>query len=283
MKKFTSILLAILTVGAFCTFVSCDKGKNDPVILKTLVKVGNRTISYDNFYGRVTEITEHDGEDYSNIIFEYEGDTVTGLDEEKWGDWYQEPKPVYILTLGENGFAKTLIHKKDAGDVNYSFEYDAAGFLVKCSIDGEVVFTRVIENDNVVKYIQNKRKFEYGAEWATSEVANATMVYDYTDAKANIGNFYVDFPDFKRCPTNGDWKLEKLFAYSGLLGKASAKLPVSAVYTGSDIKGNFWERGINYTYTLDEKGYVASYGETAILPEGSTDEPETKTTELQWE
>lgn len=264
MKKSIIILLAFAVATAMC--VSCDKegGKDEKKTVTKLVKLGNRSFEYDD-QGRITAITEHDGEDFGKTLFEYDGNTAKAFDEQSWGDWYQEPKLTFVFTLNDKGYATALTHKKDAGDFNYKFEYDAAGYLVKgIYCDGNqdvVIFTRTIADKCATAYIQSKRYFEYGADWEKATVENAKENIRYTDT-LNEDNFFAEYIDYRRNPDNGDLKLEKMFFYAGLFGKASAKLPEEAVWTnndGSALPTDYYETTVDYAYTFDDEGHIAGF------------------------
>lgn len=181
-------------------------------------------------------------------------------------DVYDIDLVVSALSLDETvviGYGTTT--KKDAGDFNYKFEYDAAGYLVKgIYCDGNqdvVIFTRTIADKCATAYIQSKRYFEYGADWEKATVENAKENIRYTDT-LNEDNFFAEYIDYRRNPDNGDLKLEKMFFYAGLFGKASAKLPEEAVWTnndGSALPTDYYETTVDYAYTFDDEGHIAGF------------------------
>lgn len=257
MKKITTILM-VLALGATFTCVSCKKG-DDPQVkeIAKIVKWGNRTFTYDD-QAKLTQIAEYEGENYSKCLFEYNGNTVNIMDEEQWGDWHQDPKLVYVLTLNADGYITAMTVKKDAGDIEYTFTY-TNGFLTAGALkDGTQLFTRTISDENVASWIQCRRYFEYGEYWDQAPVDNAKQTFTFGSA-ANVGGFPVDMIDYRRNPDNGDLKIEKMFLQAGLFGKASKLLPTKAVWTnadGSALPETYYETETDYFYQYDADNHV---------------------------
>lgn len=268
----------MLSLGAALCFTSCKKDNTSgpkEVSIDKITKWGNRTFSYDA-NAKLTCIAEYEGEDYSKCWLEYNGNTVNVMDEEKWGDWKQEKTLTFVLKLNEAGYVNEMTVKKESGDYVYSFTYEN-DIMKSASVKiGSAAATPIITADFAKKsWTQLDRNFEDSVTWDKTAEKNATQFITFGTQK-NVGGFPFIL-DYRRDPKNEDLKIEKMFVYAGLFGKAPETLPTAAVWKkadGSALAANYCEVTTEYFYKFDKAGRVSAF---------ATEDKAESYTEISWE
>lgn len=255
MKKY--LLFAAAALAAF-SFTACqekngpENGKEDESFKKIarITKMGDYVFSY-NDNGTVASVVETWGDgpdDCYALNFVYNGTSLKINDSEA---------TVYEVTLNDKGLATAV--KNCADNVTYTYEYDNAGFCVKCKKDGADQCQQSI-NDNCVDYWTRMKKKDDGTfdHWRHKE-------HSYNTAQPNLGGVHTEWAE--------DFGQKRWFYETGLLGRASEYVCATAQWDDA-------EKLAKYEYEYDANGLITKetkyYGK-----DGAMDFDDEKT--FEWE
>lgn len=219
-------------LGAIIGLTSCNDD-NDPVQpdsntkrLKSIRYNGSDThtlyLEYDK-QGRLVQLTEAFSKPVITTLTYGDGEVLV----ERFGSYYGK------FILNEQGYVSTFKRENTA---DYSYKYNAEGYLIE-STNGKRTNTYTFKNNNLASY-ETSSSFGQLTASDTKDMLKAPAFYQ---------------PHYLHILGNVEVKIGYL---AGFYGKHSTHLALSTDYTVE--KGKEWESQIiiEYTYKLDEDGYV---------------------------
>lgn len=226
MKRF--LFAAVLCLALF-SIIGCEKNKGKgkeqekPVLVKriktySLVGEGwadNYQYSYDA-QGRVSRIFREEGKAWD---FSYDGNKVTVKDAK--GD------VAFDITLGTNNYCQTM--KKDGKD-EYTYTYDADGYMTKCMKGKDVASNITIKDGCISVWTRWKDGVEQFKEHTYIQDKNLGGIHNIHSESCGLDR----------------WMFE-----TGLFGKGTAYL------CGSN-KWQHLDMGATLSYDYDKDGYVTA-------------------------
>lgn len=231
MKKY---LLFLWMLGTIIGLTSCnDDEPNEPNPNETVVKrlksitfTGSDNHSISLKYGdegRLFQLTEEYSEPVINKLTYENGQVVM----ERFGKYYG------TFILNEQGYVITF--KRD-NTADHSYKYNADGYLTE-STNGEHTCTYTYQDGNL----------------STCAIGNSIGLFTAGDTKEILSTPALYQPLYLHILGNAEVTIGYL---AGLYGKAGTHLMASSDYTIE--KGANWETQtlIDYTYQMDNHGYV---------------------------
>lgn len=252
MKKIFFVLMAaaaVLTVSCKKDGKGDNNGGNDgqnalakpEYRIKTMVNnwEDTWTFSYDA-QGRVNDVTR--GEASKHWIFNYKSATALEINREEGN------KLLYEITLNDKGYASVIKDYSGSATKTYAYEYDANGFMTKCTVDGAEKTMQTIVDGNVEHWDRVGLTLENGTIlWREKR-------HEYY-SNPNKGGIHTEWAE--------DAQMDRWFWETGLLGRPSVSVCKTAWWWGVKdeenmvIKDEFAPKLAYYPLELDANGCVA--------------------------
>ena len=199
------VLYFIASVAVLASAFACkpdDKDKiDDQTGTKTrIAQLCDQWDWWDFVYdanGKIEKVDRGNGDRVWNFAWTGNNCAVTGRDE-------------FTFTLGANGMISTLNFKGV-----YTYTYDADGHMTEAKKDGAVVSTITITDGNITKVVEGEN----------------TFVFTYT-ANDNVNGIQMHYQDRLNAMLPSWYRF---MIESGLMGKASAKIPATLTVNGTKV------------------------------------------------
>lgn len=155
-------------------------------------------------------------------VFAYNGTTVTTTG-----------KNAYTMTLNSDGLVKTFL--KEAGS-EYTYTYDANGYMTQVKLNGTIVSNCVVENGNIVKWSKWTKQGD------DTEAREHFKVQSYSTSDKNVAGTHCIYSE-SAGPSH--WLVE-----TGLFGKGSAYCHLTSGWDYSAVSASF-------TFEKDSNGCIS--------------------------